>query len=116
MNCNIHTINAENKILGRLASQAALLLRGKNKPTFQPHLDEGDEVIIKNVDKMKFTGKKLEQKIYKRHTGRPGHLKETKLKELYAKKPQEVFKRAVYNMLPKNKLRAGMMKRLKFEK
>jgi len=110
-----HTIDVTGKVLGREASKIALLLRGKNKASFNPHLDNGDEVIIKNVDKMKFTGKKLEKKVYKRHTGYVGHLKETKLHEIYKSNPKKVFERAVYNMLPKNKLRAGMMKRLKFE-
>lgn len=110
-----HTIDVKDKVLGRVATQVALLLRGKNKPGFTPHLDEGDQVIIKNVDKMKFTGKKLDDKVYKRHTGYVGHLKVTKMGEVYKKNPQKVFERAVYNMLPKNKLRAPMMKRLKFE-
>ena len=111
----VHEINVENKILGRIASEVALLLRGKNKPTFAPHLDQGDEVIIKNVDKMKFTGKKLENKVYKHHTGYVGHLKVTKMGEVYKKNPQKVFNKAIYNMLPKNKLRKEMMKRLKYE-
>ena len=110
-----HKIDVTGKILGRVASQVALLLRGKNKVTFQPHLDEGDIVVITSVDKMKFTGKKLEKKVFKHHTGFIGHLKITKLSDLYEKKPQKVFEKAVYNMLPKNKLRAKMMKRLSFE-
>ena len=115
LNRKTHTIDVQDKILGRIASQVVLLLRGKNKPTFQPHLDEGDIVIINNVDKMKFTGRKLEDKVYKHHTGYIGHLKITKMGDLYKKNPQKVFTKAVYNMLPKNKLRAQMMKRLKFE-
>ncbi len=115
MQRKVHTIDASGKVLGRLATQVALLLRGKNKPTFSPHLDEGDEVVIKNVDKMKFTGKKLGQKVYKHHTGYVGHLKIISMSDAYKKNPQQVFKRAVYNMLPKNKLRSKMMKRLKFE-
>lgn len=111
----IHTIDVKDKVLGRVASQVTLLLRGKNKVTFSPHLDEGDEVIIKNVDKMKFTGKKLEQKVYKHHTGYMGHLKTIKMKDIYQKSPKKVFQKAVYNMLPKNKLRSKTMKRLKFE-
>ncbi len=110
-----HFIDVEGKILGRVASRVALLLRGKNKVTFTPHLDEGDTVVIKNVDKMKFTGKKLQNKVYKHHTGYVGHLKVTKMGEIYKKNPKKVFERAVYNMLPKNKLRKEMMKRLKFE-
>ena len=115
MNRKVHQIDVAGKILGRVATKVALLLRGKNKPTFSPHLDEGDVVIIKNVDKMKFSGKKLDQKVYKHHTGYVGHLKETKMKDLYQKNPQKVFERAVYNMLPKNRLRANMMKRLRFD-
>lgn len=112
---NIHTIDVKDKILGRVASQVALLLRGKNKPSFSPHLDEGDEVVIKNVDKMKFTGKKLSQKVYKHHTGYPGHLKTIKMGEVYKTHPDKVFMKTVYNMLPKNKLRNKMMKRLQFK-
>src|SRR3989338_8242997 len=108
-------IDAEGKVLGRLATEVALLLRGKNKINYQPHLDNGAVVVIKNVDKMKFTGKKLEQKVYKHHTNYLGHLDIVKMKDLYDKKPSKVFERAVYNMLPKNKLRPLMMKRLKFE-
>lgn len=110
-----HTIDVTGKVLGRVASEVALLLRGKNKATFTPRLDEGDAVIIKNVDKMKFTGKKLEDKVYKHHTGYTGHLRVIRMGEVYKKNPQKVFERAVYNMLPKNKLRREMMKRLKFE-
>jgi len=110
-----HKIDVTGKVLGRVATEVALLLRGKNKPTFSPHLDEGDSVIIQNVDKMKFTGKKLQDKVYKHHTGYVGNLKETKMGELYEKNPQKVFEKAVFNMLPKNKLRNEMMKRLKFE-
>lgn len=110
-----HIIDVQDKVLGRVASQVALLLRGKNKSTFRPHIDEGDQVVIKNVDKMKFTGKKLTNKVYKRHTGYVGHLRITQMSRVYAKNPQKVFNLAVYNMLPKNKLRKEMMKRLKFE-
>ncbi len=112
---NTHTIDVQDKVLGRVASQVALLLRGKNKPTFSPHLDEGDEVVIKNVDQMKFTGKKLVQKVYRHHTGYQGHLRTIKMSEVYKIHPEKVFIKAVYNMLPKNKLRSKMMKRLKFE-
>jgi len=109
-----HTIDVSGKVLGRIASQVALLLRGKNKASFSPHLDEGDAVIIKNVDKMKFTGKKLNDKVYKHHTGYIGHLKVTKMGDVYKNNPKKVFEKAVYNMLPKNKLRKEMMKRIKF--
>jgi len=110
-----HTIDVQDKVLGRIATQVATLLIGKNKPTYKPHLDEGDIVIIKNVDKMKFTGRKITDKVYKHHTGYVGHLKVTKMGDVYKKNPAKVFEKAVYNMLPKNKLRAPRMKRLNFE-
>ena len=110
-----HTIDAKNKVLGRLASQVAILLRGKQKRDFMPHKDMGDFVVIKNFDKLKVTGKKMEQKKYYRHSGYLGGLKEISLKKLFAAKPSEVFKKAVYGMLPKNRLRSKQIKRLKFE-
>ena len=109
-----HKINAENKAPGRLASDIAILLRGKNKPTFEPHKDMGDEVVVENVDKMKLTGKKIEHKKYYKHSGYPGGLKEKSMEELMEEEPEEVLKRAVFGMLPKNKLRAKQIKRLKF--
>jgi len=115
MKRNTHTIDASGKVLGRLATQIAVLLRGKHKPEFVPYQDIGDFVIVKNVDKIKITGKKMEQKKYYKHSGFLGGLKETPLKTLLKKKPQEVLKRAVYGMLPKNKLRPQQIKRLKFE-
>ncbi|MDP3995936.1 MAG: 50S ribosomal protein L13 [bacterium] len=108
-----HTIDATGKILGRLATEVALLLRGKDKADFAAYKDIGDIVVIKNVDKLKFTGKKLTQKKYYRHSGYLGGLKEITLEKLLAKSPQDVFKKAVMGMLPKNKLRAEMIKRLK---
>ena len=110
-----HTIDAAGKILGRLAVQIALLLRGKNKPDFAPHKDMGDFVVVKNVDKLKFTGKKMKQKQYYRHSGYLGGLKATPLEKLFRKNPPEVLKRAVWGMLPKNKLRAQQIKRLQFK-
>lgn len=111
-----HTIDATNKVLGRLASYIAVLLRGKQKPSFVPYKDMGDFVIIKNVRKMKITGKKMEQKKYYRHSGYMGGLKEIPLKKLFKEKPNEVLRKAVSGMLPKNKLRPKQIKRLKFEK
>ncbi len=108
-----HTIDATGKVLGRLASQVALLLRGKDKVDFAAYKDIGDIVIVKNVDKLKFTGKKLAQKKYYSHSGYLGGLKEITLEKLLAKSPESVFKKAVMGMLPKNKLRAEMIKRLK---
>ena len=110
-----HIIDAKGKSLGRLASQIALLLRGKHKPNFAPHKDIGDFVVVKNFSKVKFTGKKLEQKIYYRHSGYLGGLKEIKLKDLLKKNPEKVLKKAVLGMLPKNKLARRMIKRLKIE-
>ena len=107
-----HTIDATDRPLGRLATEIATLLRGKHKPEFQPHLDQGDIVEVTNVDKIKFTGKKMEQKKYYRHSGHPGNLKEESLEKKFQKNPGEVLKRSVRNMLPDNKLRKNMVKRL----
>lgn len=114
MKRDTHTIDATNKILGRLAVQVANLLRGKHKPDFVPNKDIGDFVIIKNVDKIRVTGKKFEQKVYYHHTGYLGGLKKTPYKKIFKQNPGEVLKRAVFGMLPKNKLRAKLIKRLKF--
>ncbi|NCO80180.1 50S ribosomal protein L13 [bacterium] len=110
-----HTIDATDKVLGRLAAQIAVLLRGKHRPNFVPYKDMGDFVIVENVNKLKFTGKKIEQKKYYRHSGYWGGLKEIPLKKLFAERPDEVLRKAVYRMLPKNKLRAKMIKRLKIK-
>jgi large subunit ribosomal protein L13 len=110
-----HTIDAGGKVLGRLATQIAVLLRGKHKPTFVPYKDEGDFVVVKDIKNIKITGKKLEQKKYYRHSGYPGGFKEIAMKKLFAEKPAEVLKKAVWGMLPKNKLRKEMIKRLKIE-
>ena len=115
MKRDTHTIDATNKILGRLATQIAVLLRGKQKPDFVPYKDVGDFVIIKNVDKIKFTGKKMEQKKYYHHSGYLGGLKEVPLKKLFQADPAEVLRRAVWGMLPKNKLRAEQIKKLRFQ-
>ncbi|MEA3295841.1 MAG: 50S ribosomal protein L13 [Patescibacteria group bacterium] len=111
-----HIIDATDKSLGRLAVKVALLLRGKNRSDFVPYKDMGDIVMIRNMKKVKFTGKKMEQKKYARHSGYLGGLKETPLKKLFEKSSGEVLKKAVYGMLPNNKLRANMLKRLKFIK
>ena len=116
MQRNTQTIDATGKILGRLATEIAILLRGKNKPDFAPYKDIGDFVTVKNVEKLKFTGKKIEQKKYYHHSGYLGSLKETPMEKLFKENPPEVLKRAVFGMLPKNKLRAKMIKRLKFAK
>jgi large subunit ribosomal protein L13 len=105
-------IDATGRPLGRLASEIAMILRGKNKATFDPAKDEGDFVEVTNCSKIKFTGKKLEQKEYKWHTTHPGGLKTKKVKDVFSKNPGEVLRHAVFGMLPKNKLRDQMIKRL----
>lgn len=110
-----HTIDATGKVLGRLATEIAILLRSKHKTDFVPYKDMGDFVIVKNADKIKITGKKLEKKKYYRHSGYLGHLKEIPMKEIFIKDPAKVLRIAVYGMLPKNKLRSEQIKRLKIE-
>ncbi len=110
-----HTIDASGKILGRLASKIVVLLRGKHKPDFAPHKEMGDFVIIENVSQIKVTGKKMDQKTYFYHSGYLGSGREVPLKVLFSKDPGEVLRRAVYGMLPKNKLRPIQIKRLKFK-
>ncbi len=108
-----HLIDVEGQILGRVATQIARFLMGKHKVTYSPHLDSGDYVVVINTTKIRVTGKKMKDKIYYRHTGYMGGLKETRLEELMAKDPRRVILLAVKNMLPKNKLRRQRMKRLK---
>ena len=110
-----HTIDAANKVLGRLATEIAILLRGKDKPDFAPYKDEGGIVKVLNASKLKLTGKKSEQKVYYRHSGYMGGLKIMPFKKIFEKDPAWVLKKAVYGMLPANKLRARMMKRLIIE-
>jgi len=109
-----HIIDAKEKALGRVASKIATLLRGKHKPSFNPRKDCGDFVKVKNVDKLKISGKKIEQETYYSHSGYPGGLKKKPMKELFEEDPQEVLKRAVSGMLPDNKLSKEQIKRLKF--
>ncbi len=108
-----YVVNAEGKILGRLATKLADLLRGKNKPVFSPHLDAGDFVVVVNAEKVVLTGKKLTDKIYHRHTGHPGGLKKVSAEKLLAKKPTEVIRIAVKGMLPKTSLGRQMIRKLK---
>ncbi len=108
-----YIVDAEGKTLGRLGTEIATVLRGKNKVTFTPHVDGGDFVVVVNAEKVVLTGKKLEQKMYRYHTGYGGGLKEIPYKEMMAKKPEEVVAHAVSGMLPKNKLRSRMMTRLR---
>ncbi len=109
-------IDASGRPLGRLASEIAILLRGKNKPNFETNQDCGDFVEVANCQKIKFTGKKLNQKEYLRHSNYPGGLKRRKMSEVFAKNPEKVLERAVWGMLPKNRLRTKMFKRLKITK
>ncbi len=106
-------LDAKDKILGRLASKAASILRGKHKPDFTPHLDNGDFVIIINADKVRLTGKKEEQKLYRKHSGYLGGLKEIPFKKKKEKYPEGIVIDAVYGMLPKNRLGRKMIKKLK---
>lgn len=110
-----HTIDAKNKTLGRLASKIAILLQGKHKENFDPAKDMGDFVVVKNVEKMKISGQKLEKKKYYRHSGFLGGLREIKMKEIFQKNPEKILKMAVSGMLPKNRLRKKRLKRLKFQ-
>ena len=107
-----YVVDADGMTLGRLASEVAKILRGKNKPIFTPHMDTGDYVIIVNAEKVKVTGKKLDQKVYYHHSGYVGGLKETTLKEKLAKKPEQVIELAVKGMLPKGPLGRQMYTKL----
>ena len=115
MKRKICTIDATNKVLGRLATEIVLLLRGKNSPDFVPNKDTGAFVVVKNIKKIKFTGKKFDKKTYYHHTGFLGGLKSITLKKLFEKNPERVLKMAVFGMLPANKLRQEQIKRLKIE-
>lgn len=108
-----YIIDADGKILGRLATRIATILRGKQKPEFTPNVDMGDYVICINASKVKVTGRKETQKIYTRYTGYPGGLKKTTLKEMRAKKPEEIIYHAVKGMLPKGPLGRKIIKKLK---
>src|SRR5258707_13534086 len=105
-------IDAEGAVLGRVATQAALTLRGKNKATFTPNLDTGDPVVIVNAAKIKVTGKKLSDKMYIRHSGYPGGFKAETLERLLARRPEEVVRRAIRGMLPRNRLGEQMSRKL----
>ena len=106
-------VNAEGRILGRLATEIADLIRGKRKPLFTSHLDTGDFVVVVNAEKIKVTGRKLDQKKYYTHSLYPGGIKEESLKDLLARKPEEVIKKAVWGMVPKGKLGRALYKKLK---
>lgn len=111
-----YVVDAEGKVLGRLASQVAVVLRGKNKPEYTPHVDCGDHVIILNADKVVLTGKKLDQKVFRRHSGYPGGLKETVYRQMMEKKADVAVYEAIRGMLPKNSLGRDMIKKLRVYK
>jgi large subunit ribosomal protein L13 len=108
-----YLVNAEGKVLGRLSAEIAKMLKGKNKPTYTPHLDTGDFVIVVNARKVTLTGKKMKDKIYYHHTGYPGGIKEMTAEKLLTKKPTEMIRMAVKGMLPKTSLGRQMLRKLK---
>ena len=108
-----YVVDAEGKTLGRLATQIADTLRGKGKPTYTPHVDTGDFVVVVNAEKIAVTGSKLDTKIYYRHTGYPGGIKQRTLREQLERRPTEVIRKAVKGMLPKNKLASAQLNKLK---
>lgn len=113
---NWHLVDAKDKVLGRVAVKIAGLLSGKRKATYTPHVDSGDEVVVINADKIKTTGRKLDEKLYTHYSGYPGGLRTRTLKQMLAQKPEEVIRHAVKGMLPKNKLAQQMIGRLKVYK
>jgi large subunit ribosomal protein L13 len=108
-----YVVDAQNKVLGRLAAQIAARLRGKHKPQYTPHADTGDFIVVVNAAKLRVTGRKPERKIYYRHSGRPGQLHEINFAKLQAKRPERVLQIAVKGMLPKGPLGYAMLKKLK---
>jgi len=113
---NWYHIDATNAVVGRLAAEISKILRGKNKATFTPHMDDGDFVVVTNISKIKFTGSKFDDKKYYRHTGHPGGIKETTPKLLMQKKPEEILKLAVKRMLPGGPLAKKQLTKLKIYK
>ena len=108
-----YVVDAEGKHLGRLATEIVRVLRGKNKPQYTPHVDVGDFVVVVNADKVAVTGRKAEQRVYRRHSGYPGGMKETSYEQMLARKPAEVLRKAVYGMMPKTRLARKQFKKLK---
>ena len=108
-----YVVDAEDRILGRMATEIAIRLRGKHKPEFAPHVDTGDFIVVVNAEKIKVTGAKLDQKKYYSYSGYPGGLREATLKEMLEKKPEDVIIKAVRGMLPKNRLGRAQLKKLK---
>ncbi len=108
-----YLVDAEGKVLGRLATEIATILRGKNKPEYTPHMDMGDFVVVVNADKVVLTGRKEQQKLYRRHTGYPSGLREVPYERMMATHPERVLEKAVRGMLPKNSLGRAMFRKLK---
>ena len=113
INYNWYEIDAKNTVVGRLATIISKIIRGKNKSTYTPNMDDGDFVIVKNIEQIKFTGKKFQDKKYFRHTGHPGGIKETSPEKLHEKKPEEILKLAVKRMLPSGVLGKKQLSKLK---
>jgi large subunit ribosomal protein L13 len=108
-----YVVDAEGKTLGRLATEIARILRGKNKAQYTPHVDVGDFVVVVNAEKVVVTGKKAEQKVYRRHSGYPGGMKETSYERMLERRPEEIVRKAVYGMMPKSRLARQQMRKLK---
>jgi large subunit ribosomal protein L13 len=108
-----YVIDAEGRTLGRLATEIAKILRGKNKPQYTPHVDVGDFVVVINAERVVVTGKKAEQKVYRRHSGYPGGMKETSYERMMESKPTEILRKAVYGMMPKTRLARQQFRKLK---
>ena len=108
-----HLVDAEGRTLGRLATEIATILRGKNKPQYTPHVDTGDFVVVVNADRIVVTGKKAEQKMYRRHSQRPGGLKEVSYEQMLERKPEEILRKAVRGMMPKTRLGRQQFRKLK---
>jgi large subunit ribosomal protein L13 len=106
-------VDAEDKHLGRLAAEIAKILRGKNKVQYTPHVDVGDFVVVVNAEKVVVTGKKAEQRVYRRHSGYPGGMKDTSYEQMLARKPTEILRKAVYGMMPKTRLARQQFRKLK---
>ena len=108
-----YVANADGKTLGRFASEVAKVLRGKHKPTFTPHMDMGDHVVVVNIDKVRVTGAKADKKVYHRHTGYPGGLRTTTYEQMMDEHPERILKKAVWGMLPNNRLGRQLLKKLR---
>ena len=110
---NWHVVDASDQVLGRLAARVALILQGKHKPTYTPHVDTGDFVVVVNAEKISVTGNKRREKLYRRHSGYPGGLRERTLEEMLERRPEEVIRIAVKGMLPRNRLARKQITKLK---